>query len=347
MGSKLGRPSVNTFNSEPRIRLINKEGSLIEMISQIEAFRLLRNGFCKLLLIKPPTVQFELENHEWDKNFKRFNPPKWFRESSRWLEARRSNLYGNYQIIHPDGHMMFHCDSQKVLWYLNRDLVDIVCDDPPILQLKFSPGGMGHLGDDYYLTPKINQCVICGTNQDLNRHHVMPRVFRKHMSKDIKDHNYHDVLLLCVACHQSYEFEASKFKKEICNEFGFQTNNGGNPLYQRDVGEVRGAARALLNYSNVIPEPRRSYLYNVIHKMCENPTEDDLRRLASLNPLSVEEQSLHYGQLVVNKIEAEGKIQEFTERWRNHFMSTMNPQYLPDHWNVYKPLLREDSTKSK
>jgi hypothetical protein len=229
------------------------------------------------------------------------------------------------------------------LWYLNRDLADIVSDNPPTLQLKFVPGGLGHVGDAYYLTPKINQCVICGSNQDLNRHHVMPRVFRKHMPEEIKDHNYHDVLLLCVGCHQAYELEASKFKKEICIECGFDADDGGAPLYQRDVGAIRGAARALLHYAAVIPEPRLSMLYGIVHKVCQNPTEDDLRRLSSLNPWSVcdEDQNMHYGQLVVEKIEAEGKIQEFTERWRKHFVESMNPQYLPAHWDVYKPLVRE------
>lgn len=343
MGNTPGRYTFNSYNSEPRIRLINKEGSLIELVNQIEAFRLLRNGFCKLLLVKPPTIQFELETHEWDTRFKLNRPPKWFRESTRWLEARKTNLYGNYQVVHPDGHVMFHCDVQKALWYLNRDLADIICENPPQLQLKFVPGGPGHVGDEYYLTPKVNQCVVCGANQDLNRHHVMPRVFRRHLPEQIKDHNYHDVLLLCVQCHCAYEVEAGKFKQEICKELGIAINDGGGEEYNREVGELRGAARALLNHGNVIPEPRRSHLYSVVHKVCENPTEDDLRRLASLNPWSVsdDDQNMHYGQLVVEKIEAEGKIQEFTERWRKHFVEAMNPQYLPDHWDVYKPLVRE------
>lgn len=342
MASKPGRYTFNEYNNEPRIRLINKENSLIENVSQIEAFHLLRNGFCKLLLVTPPTIQFELESHEWLSKFKCQKPPKWFRESTRWLAARKTNLYGNYHILHPDGHVMFHCDAQKALWYLNRNLVEIVSDDPPTLKLNFEPGGAGHIGDKYYLAPKINQCVCCGVVQDLNRHHVMPRVFRKHMPDEIKDHNYHDVLLLCVDCHCRYEIEASKLKKEICNEYGISTDENGGPEYDSDIGAVRGSARALLHYKDVIPEPRKSQLFEIVCKFCENPTDDDLARLASLNPWAVcGRQKVSYGQLVVEKIEAEGRIQEFTERWRAHFVQSMNPQYLPEYWNVSKPLVRD------
>lgn len=332
-----------SYNREFRIRLINKEGFLIELINQVEAFRLLRNGFCKLLLVKPPTIQFELETHEWDIKFKLKNrPPKWFREGSRWLEARKTNLYGNYQVVHPDGHIMFHCDVQKALWYLNRELADIISENPPQLQLKFIPGGLGHIGDKYYLTPKVNQCVVCGINQDLNRHHVMPRVFRRHLPEQIKNHNYHDILLLCVKCHCAYEVEASKFKQKICKEFGILINDGGGENYNQKIGELRGAARALLNYGNFIPEPRYSHLQAIVKKTCSNFTEKDLKKFASMNPWTVSEEKekhVSYGLFVMQKIQAEDKVQEFTEQWRKHFVDSMKPKYLPEYWDVKRPLI--------
>jgi exonuclease 3'-5' domain-containing protein 2 len=338
----------NTFNDEPRIQLLAKDQSLIEVISQVEACRLMRNGFCKLLIKKPPAIQFQLETEKWDKRFKSNNAPRWFRDTDLWLTARRTNLYGNYRVSHPDGYVMFHCDSSKILWYLNRDLVDIVSEEPPTFQLKFAPSGIGHLGDDYYLTEKINQCVNCGSTHNLSRHHVMPRVFRKFMPDEIKEHNYHDVLLLCIDCHCQYELKASKFKQEICSEFGILINDGAGQKYIHEIGETTKTARALINYGDVIPEPRLSYLMGIIRKALDGrePTEEDLQFLASRNPWRVssddeESETSSYGEVVVKKIKELNQIQEFTERWRQHFISSMNPQFLPKHWDVTKSLTRE------
>lgn len=329
----------NSFNNEPRIQLVNKEYTLIEMISQIEAFRLLRNGFCNLLMIHPPTVQFQLDS-EWNQKFKSKNPPHWFKQTAFWLTARRTNLYGNFHIIHPDGHIMFHCDAQRALWYLNHDLAVVISENPPALQLQFAPKGLGHIGDDYYLTGKVNQCVCCGSNQNLSRHHVMPRVFRKHMPKEVKEHNYHDVLLLCVECHCRYEQEAGKFKQEICQKFGIILNSGAGPIHNPEVSKAKSAARALLQHSGMIPKIRIEYLTNMIRNILgKDPTEEDLLTLAKNNK-TVRTNQAGYGKIVVDQILVDGNIQEFTELWRTHFVEFMNPLYLPEHWDIGKTAKR-------
>ena len=42
--------------------------------------------------------------------------------------------------------------------------IDLVSEDPPTIRLKFRPGGPGHKGDDYYLSPKENKYVINNNN---------------------------------------------------------------------------------------------------------------------------------------------------------------------------------------
>lgn len=346
MGNRPGRYTLNPYNHEPRIRLVDKANDLIRMVSQIEAFHLLRHGFCELQMVKPPTIQFQLERDEWDVRYLRQRPPKWFREGSRYLEARKSVLYGNFHIQAPDGHEMFHCNAQKALWYLNRDIADVIGDNPPTLRLKFVPGGPGHIGDAYYLTPKVNQCVVCGSTKDLNRHHVMPRVFRRYLPECIKDHNYHDVLLMCIDCHERYEVEAAKLKQEICKEFNFDLNNGAGQIYLPDVGNAVKAARALLYHGDVIPEPRKSVLLNTVKEYIKNMDiavdeieKDDLVLVASHFPwMRPEGGQKNYGEYVVEKI---GDIQLFTERWREHFLEVMDPKFLPAYWDVKKPLVRD------
>lgn len=39
-------------------------------------------------------------------------------------------IYGNCQVLSPEGHLMFRCESKKANWYLKRDLAQIVNLDP-------------------------------------------------------------------------------------------------------------------------------------------------------------------------------------------------------------------------
>ena len=34
--------------------------------------------------------------------------------------------YGNYEVYHPKGHLMFRCDLKKINWYLDRNLAEII-----------------------------------------------------------------------------------------------------------------------------------------------------------------------------------------------------------------------------
>lgn len=337
--------TLNPYNAEPRIKLIDLDDNLIRMVTQIEAFRLLRHGFCELQMVMPPTIQFQLPRKEWHEKYAHSKHPKWLRNRTKYLEARKSILYGNYHIQAPDGHEMFHCNAQKALWYLNRDLADIVSDTPPTLRLTFTPGGPGHIGDPYYLTEKENRCVVCGAVQDLNRHHVMPRIFRRYLDEEIKDHNYHDILLLCLPCHIKYEEEAGKFKQQICNEMGIEINDGGGQIYLPEIGNAVKAARALLHFGHMIPEPRKEFLRGHVRTYLnkEEITDEDIKEVAGHFAWKVADNHKCYGQYVMEKI---GDVQKFTERWRRHFLQVMQPRFLPKHWDLTKPLVR-DRVRSK
>src|SRR5581483_3412827 len=51
---------------------------------------------------------------------------------------------------------------------------------------------------------------------------------------------------------------------------------------------------------------------------------------------------IDHGEMVVRKLGSIEAIQAFTERWRQHFLQSMQPQYLPANWDFSKPLLPED-----
>lgn len=334
----MGQRSVedNPFNHERRIELVDRNGKFLYKISQIVAFRLLRAGVAELLLRKPPAIQLTIPTEEHAAFCGKV--PTSYGKHKNFLHARRTVLYGNYHVESPQGRVMFHCSNQKVLWYLNRDLVDIVSDDPPTVRFKFLPNGPGHVGDEYYLTTKVNRCVVCGTTHGLNRHHVLPYCFRRFMPEEIKDHSYHDVLLMCLDCHERYEGEANKFKVELGQQFGVSLNDGGGALYDPDVGKTVKAARAIIRHGEKIPQPRLDELYQHLRDWYgkDDITQAELEAAAELKAWSKPEGYVEFGEFIVSQVDP----QEFAERWREHFVETMQPQFLPQYWSVERPIQR-------
>uniref|UniRef100_A0A0B7B1F1 Uncharacterized protein n=1 Tax=Arion vulgaris TaxID=1028688 RepID=A0A0B7B1F1_9EUPU len=41
-----------------------------------------------------------------------------------------------------------------------------------------------------------------------------------------------------------------------------------------------------------------------------------------------------HAQKVVTYVTSNGGLLAFQTRWRQHFLDTMNPQYLPEYWSV-------------
>ena len=101
---------------------------------------------------------------------------------------RINAIYGNWLVLHPNGCEMFRCVTRKAQWYLTRDLANMISEIPPVIQLKFEPGGLGWFGDEFALTQKQNLCVVCGTEElpRLTKHHIVPTLYKKHFPKHLK-----------------------------------------------------------------------------------------------------------------------------------------------------------------
>lgn len=245
---------------------------------------------------------------------------------TRLRESIKGKVYGNYSVYSPNDTLMFKSNLKKINWYLSRGLATII-DDTKI-RLNFEPNGMGLHGRSYGLGEMIDQCVVCGSNANLTKHHVVPKCYRIHFEEEIKSHQFHDVLTVCVGCHYKYEEKAFSYKKELADIYDSPIN--GSVISNNRKLKIRGLIDCLSNDN--IPKDRISEIRNEIKKELgiTRLTNKELGKYSRPEPITLCVKT--HGEMVVSKI---SDIMSFIIDWRHHFVKNANPQYLPKNWSIY------------
>lgn len=322
-------------NLAPSIQFVDQGDTPIRLVSQREAYYLIRHELATLRCVLPPVMVFCGDKSEWQE---RFLTIRWSDEyrASFGTAALKSTRYGNFLMRTPENEDLFYCNSLRALWYMRRGLVDVVSEEPPILRFCFVPRG---LASKQRIEPKENRCVVCGGREDLSRHHVIPVQFRRYFPARLKRYGFHDVLLMCVPCHEKYECRSMELRHEIAREHGTRLNNGGGAVHLSDVGHVMAAAWALLTAPDNIPEDRRRKLTEEVqvHLGKDTITQADLEQITQLHPWEQPGGYRDYGEYVVSRLT---DVQAFVERWRQHFVNAMKPQFLPSSWSIEAPVAR-------
>jgi len=237
-------------------------------------------------------------------------------------------IYGNCQVFSPDNILIFRCDEKKAYWYIDRDLGEIIDNDPLKVRLTFEPNGLGNHDKDFGLSEMSNSCVVCGCEDFLTKHHVVPSCYRKHFPLELKSHNFHDVLSICVDCHEEYERHADKLKLEI----GKQYNSPINGIVENDISLTKcvGIARAIINV-DTIPKKRIKVMRDTIKEFLgiKRLTKNRLEKLSNVKSGTIVKKS--HGEIVVEQIV---DIEEFIQLWRTHFVDIMEPKHLPENWKI-------------
>uniref|UniRef100_A0A4W5QX44 Exonuclease 3'-5' domain-containing protein 2 n=1 Tax=Hucho hucho TaxID=62062 RepID=A0A4W5QX44_9TELE len=256
--------------------------------------------------------------------------------------ARKSPLYDNCFLHAPDGQPLCTCDKKKAKWYLDKGIGVLQSEDPFIVRLLFEPSGRPESQQDYYLTAKENLCVVCGKNDSYIRKNIVPHEYRRHFPTEMKDHNSHDILLLCTSCHAASNVHDGFLKQQLADEHAAPQGceEGVRLLEDSDRRRVRSAARALLTAGEGLPGPRRDELREVIRIFFNDPdgelTTDTLQSAAGLETRIFNESYVPHGLKVVQAHAEQGLkgLMALERHWRQHFLSTMTPRYLPPLWSV-------------
>ncbi|XP_057276038.1 exonuclease 3'-5' domain-containing protein 2 isoform X2 [Pezoporus wallicus] len=253
--------------------------------------------------------------------------------------ARKSPLYDNCFLHAPDGQPLCTCDRKKAQWYLNKGIGELVSTDPFVVKLRFEPSGRPESQVDYYLTVKENLCVVCGKRESYIRKNIVPHEYRRHFPIQMKDHNSHDVLLLCTSCHAISNYYDNHLKQQLAEEFGAPIGSEEGVRLMEDPlrRQVRSGARALLN-ADGLPDPRRAELLQSIKDFfnTERVTPEMLQEAAGLETRICNESYMPHGLKVVQCFAKGGlrSLIQLERRWRQHFLDNMQPKHLPEQWSV-------------
>jgi len=252
-------------------------------------------------------------------------------------------------MLHPDGSFMCHTSWDRTQWYLDRNLADLIQGEPCIIQLKFKPAGRGHHGVPYYYQGMKNICVVCGTKKNLTTHHVVPSNFRKFMPAEIKSRNHHDILPVCVPCHNAYEPGAYSLKKKLSAEYGIPIH-GINDINEPNITvKARKAAGTILKHGQRIPDKPLLDLTLTYVKVFGLDFSLDALREARI-PISKRRPAnfKKAGEALLDFMEID-EIIAFVKMWRCHFLTwakkhesyprwrrelNLNPKNFPKHWRV-------------
>ncbi|CAK1548737.1 unnamed protein product [Leptosia nina] len=270
-------------------------------------------------------------------------PKKELAQSKRYPYAARSSpLYHNCFLQAPDGELLCTCDTKKAKWYVEKELADVITEEPLTVRLRFEPAGrsVGEVGKYYQLT-KQNVCVVCGEHNSYIRKNVVPREYRKHFPEVMKDHSSHDVVLLCVSCHQRSNMRDQAVRERLAQTCDAPFADHVRAMYIEDVEckKVRSAARALLYQArkHVLPPARRKELENILlqnfpaHDMV---TEELLNEAAEMSIFVENADYESHGHKVTEFYLEQGGLLRLEELWREHFLQSMKPQYMPKLWSV-------------
>ncbi|XP_060790316.1 exonuclease 3'-5' domain-containing protein 2 isoform X1 [Neoarius graeffei] len=258
--------------------------------------------------------------------------------------ARKSPLYDNCFLHAPDGQPLCTCDKKKAKWYLDKGIGELVSEEPFIVRLLFEPSGRPDSQKDYYLTAKENLCVVCGKVESYIRKNIVPHEYRRHFPAEMKDHNSHDILLLCTSCHAASNVYDGFLKQQLADEFSAPQGceDGVRVLEDSARRKVRSAARALLSANDSMPASRQEELLSVVRAyFCKEGeekevTEGMLHTAANLDTRIFNESYVPHGLKVVQVYAERGLrgLIELERRWRQHFLSSMQPNFLPPLWSV-------------
>lgn len=269
-----------------------------------------------------------------------------------------NNKYSNCKIYHPSGKLMCVNSEKKGRWYVERTNAKILSykEDGTLaeIQLTFEPKGSGYdENDEFGLSVQASRCVVSGVDNidQLTKHHIVPISYRRHFPIEYKSRNHHDVVYITEELHDVYERIGDKFREDLAKEYGSMSYNEAVAYFVKmtDTPEikrmkkVRGYVATLVNPSDNIPAARFSEMIESVVNYVRDIYSVETDGKASfwydriLKDIETEMELLNAKYKIdphKDLVDKVGDIDKFVKIWRQHFVDTMRPQFLPIGWSI-------------
>lgn len=257
---------------------------------------------------------------------------------TRYSKPRQRPMYDNCQLVAPDGEVLCNCDRRKAEWYVYKGLGETISEEPYTVRLNFEPSGRPKLDNIFYTLEKFNCCVVCGNAEQYHRKLVVPSEYRRYFPNLMKKNLSHDVLLLCVDCHKKSNMIDQGMRVKLAALCDAPLINGRYVKYKfnSDMARVKSAASALSSSGDKIPASRKEVLEKKIKDYfnVSEVTEEILQKALHLDVSTLNEAFIPHGLKVYQYFCKNGGLVNFEKMWRQHFLDTMKPKYLPSMWSV-------------
>ena len=280
------------------------------------------------------------------------------KEKNNILKAGSKNLnLENWKVYHPNGRHMFTCGEKKANWYLERNLAKTIGKKK--IKFTFIPKGNGFEDDeDFGRNIREAKCVVSGLKDGLQRHHIVPYCYRTYFPNEFKSKNHHDVVLINYEIHSAYEQKAIEYKNVIAKMYRVKTISELNAEYTTKLREngkddliLLNAIHSLFKSYGKMPDnvkleklhfisEKTGIPYNQIERfnyiqMYKMYLLLNEKHIVEMGAFKTENRTFYdHGYHVVQKLNTEKKIKEFIKLWRNHFINTMKPKYMPNGWSL-------------
>ncbi|CAL4211915.1 unnamed protein product [Meganyctiphanes norvegica] len=236
--------------------------------------------------------------------------------------------------------MLSFCDDRKALWYVRKNIGTLISENPLIVQLHFEPAGrpidQGEDGE-FYTKERLNICVVCGKDDSIIKKHVVPQQYRQFFPLVAKAHLNHDILLLCTECHRNSHIIDNVLMAQLAEEFDAPMGTHLEVMVQIDssLKAVRNAAGALFRCREKLPTDKRKEFERVLKDYFKVDKLDDemIRKAGKLEFKMNNGEFKPHGEKVVEAYKKIGLV-KLEQRWRENFISSMNPQHLPEGWSI-------------
>ncbi|KAB7507346.1 Exonuclease 3'-5' domain-containing protein 2 [Armadillidium nasatum] len=251
--------------------------------------------------------------------------------------TKKSPLYEGNQLLAPDGELLCRCTSKNALWYVEKGLGDLVSKEPLVIKLRFEPArrySREGFDGQFYLQQRCNSCVVCGEKDFCSSKSIIPHEYRKYFPKILKYYNSHDIVLLCTRCLKRCDFHYHHLKKKLSEECD-RCKIDVKLSIDGKLKSVRSAGGALKESKYLLPPKQIQYLENKLKKYfnTDTLTEDHITQGVHYITHILNEECSLYSFKVFKHYEKIGLISLET-RWRQWFLDTMKPKYMPKYWSV-------------